>query len=207
MVLALTLICAACGSTDKKEKNDAVAKSEEVKNEKEESEAQEVNTEKSEATDAEKGNNESNDWITEWIKSESSDDEICAVGSVETTKRFWGEAMTKALMDGKRQLCILQSQASGNYESSKHTDSFKYSFKCNLPAKTKGLRQSMVNKNGYFSIYALVCIDRKDLEGNTKESEKEISETDNTDVADTDATDKTDQTDKTDKTDEDKVVQ
>lgn len=172
LVFALALICVACGSTDKKDNGDAVAKSEEVKNEQVPSDVDG------------KENNDSNDWITEWIKSNSSDDEICAVGSVETTKRFMGEAMTNAVMDAKRQLCILQSQASykkSSDESSKsalHTDSSEYSFECNLPAKMKGQRQSMVNEYGRIPIYVLVCVDRKDLEENKKESEEATDQTD-----------------------------
>lgn len=178
LVFAVALICAACGSTEKKGESDAVSKSEEVKNEKEESEAQEVNTEKSEATDAEKGNNESNDWITEWIKNNSSDDEICAVGEGYTHER--GRVVQEAQENAQMQLC--RQIATGN------------SFSCNLPpVKMKGIQQSGFDDMGMITAYALVCIDRKDLEGNKEESEEKASETDNTD--------------ETDKTDEDKVVQ
>ena len=161
LVFAVALICAACGTADKKEKSDAVSKSEEAKTETAESEAQGVNTEKSEAADAEKGNNES-DWITEWIKSESSDDEICAVGSVETTERFMGEAMQMAVMNAQGQLC--QMIAIGKI--------------CKLPpSKQKGWRQDeYTDENGRFSIYGLICIDRKDLEENKKEESEEKEE-------------------------------
>lgn len=169
LVFAVALICAACGSTEKKENGDAVSKSEEVKNEKEESEAQEVNTEKSEATDAEKGNNESNDWITEWIKSESSDDEICAVGSAQASGRDRFGGVREAQMDAQMALC--REIATGN------------SFSCNLPpAKMKGQRQSrMLDKNGMGNFYVLLCIDRNDLEENKKESEETTDQTDKTD--------------------------
>jgi hypothetical protein len=165
LIFAVVLMVAACGSADKKSDGDAVSKSEEAK--------------ASESGEPNEGNNES-DWITEWIKSESSDEEICAVGIVKTTPYTEGDAVIMATMNARSQLCRLI--ATGN------------SFSCSLPAtKEKGVRQDQyVDKNGRFSVYVLVCVDRKDLEEN-KESEKETSETDNTE--------------QTDKTDEDKVVQ
>lgn len=140
LIFAVVLICAACGSTEKKENGDAVAKSEDLLSE--------------------------DDWIFEWIKSNSSDEELCAVGSVETTKMFTSEAMNVAIMNAQTQLCFMIAQGKEG---------------CELPAvKMKGQRRSRADEDGMITVYVLVCIDRKDLEGN-RETEKETYETDKTD--------------------------
>ena len=165
LVFAVALICAACGSTDKKENGDAVAKSEEVKNEDE----------------------QVPQWVMDGGESASSDEEICAVGQSEATKRMIGPATQHAVSEAQLLLC--QKVAIGN--------------ECNLPkSKMKKMIQSRVNEYGRIPIYVLVCINRKDLEENKKETEKETPETGNADE-----TDKTDETDNADQTDEDKVVQ
>ena len=167
LIFAVVLMVAACGSANKKGGSDAVSKSEEAK----ESESGEPN----------EGNNES-DWITEWIKSNSTDEEICAVGESRAPARNRFEGMQEAQQRAQMQLC--RQIAADD------------SFSCDLPpVKMKGQRQSQrVDPSGHISVYVLACIERKDLEEeNKKESEKETSETDNTDS--------------TNKTDEDKVVQ
>ena len=158
LVFAVALICAACGSADKKDNGDAVAKSEEEKTEKE----------------------QIPQWVMDGGESASSDEEICAVGQSEATKRMIGSATQNAVSEAQLLLC--QKVAIGN--------------ECNLPkSKMKKMIQSRVNEYGRIPIYVLVCIDRKDLE----ENKTETSETGKTDA--------TDNTDETDKTDEDKVVQ
>ncbi len=155
LIFVVALMVVACGTTNKKG-------NEEVK-----------------AGESGGPNEEKDDWITEWIKSNSSDDEICAVGIQKTSDAFMGDAMQMAIMRAHEQLCVMI--AGGKEE-------------CKLPpSKEKGWRQDNADENGRFSIYVLVCVDRKDLEENKKESEETTSGTDNTD--------------ETDKTDEDKVVQ
>lgn len=141
---AVALICAACGSADKKENGDAVAKSEEAKNEDE----------------------QVPQWVMDGGESASSDEEICAVGQSEATKRMIGSATQHAVSEAQLLLC--QKVAIGN--------------ECNLPKlKMKKMIQSRVNEYGRIPIYVLVCIDRKDLEENKNGSEKERDETNKND--------------------------
>lgn len=146
LVFAVALICAACGSAEKKSEQ-----------------------------------NQTPQWVIDWIKSKSSDKEICAVGGIQVSVNAQGAGVQLATIEAQKELCK-KIAVDGNND------------KCNLSAKMKDMRQSR-DKDGGFTICALVCIDRKDLE----ENKTETSETGKTDA--------TDNTDETDKTDEDKVVQ
>ena len=154
LVFAIALMAVACGSAEKKD-------------------------EKKENCNC--GAAVSDDWIGEWIKSNSSDDEICTVGESQVPERFGFQGIWEAQQSAQTQLC-------GQIATSSRS-------RCNLPpVKMKGQRQSQyADTAGRISVYVLMCVDRKDLEEKNKESEKEASGTDKTDQAD--------------KTNEDKVVQ
>lgn len=84
LVFAVALICAACGSTEKKEDGNAVAKSEDEKNE----------------------DNQVPQWVMDGGESASSDEEICAVGQSEAaTKRMIGPATQHAVSEAQLLLC------------------------------------------------------------------------------------------------------
>ena len=91
LVFAGALICAACGSAEKKENGDVVAKSEDEKNE----------------------DNQVPQWVMDGGESASSDEEICAVGQSEAaTKRMIGPATQHAVSEAQLLLC--QKAAIGN---------------------------------------------------------------------------------------------
>lgn len=129
LVFAGALICAACGSAEKKN-----------------------------------GQNEIPRWLAEWVKSKSSDDEICAVGESPVRTNFNGTEVRRATIGAQNELC--RQLATGE------------SYECNLPpSKTKGMRQSKyVNENGESTLYVIVCINRKDLEENKEKSEAKTDE-------------------------------
>lgn len=83
LIFAVALICAACGSADKKDNGDAVAKSEEEKTEKE----------------------QIPQWVMDGGESASSDEEICAVGRSYTSIRFELEGMQQAIDTAQYLLC------------------------------------------------------------------------------------------------------
>lgn len=141
VVFAVALICAACGSAEKKENGDVVAKSEDEKNE----------------------DNQVPQWVMDGGESASSDEEICAVGEMQTTKGMINQAMSQAVSEAQFLLC--KKVAIGN--------------ECNLPkSKMKKMSQSRVDDCGRVTLYVLVCIDRKDLEENKKEESEEKTDED-----------------------------
>lgn len=146
LVFAVALICAACGTADKKEKSDAVSKSEEAKTEEAKTEEEQIPQ-----------------WVKDGGESATSDEEICAVGEMQTTKGMINQAMSQAVSEAQFLLC--KKVAIGN--------------ECNLPkSKMKKMSQSRVDDYGRVTLYVLVCIDRKDLEENKKEESEEKTDED-----------------------------
>ncbi len=83
-MFALCFFIAACGSADKNENGDVVAKSEDEKNE----------------------DNQVPQWVMDGGESASSDEEICAVGQSEAaTKRMIGPATQHAVSEAQLLLC------------------------------------------------------------------------------------------------------
>ncbi len=84
LVFAVALIFVSCGSSDKREEGNAVAKSEEAKTEEE----------------------QIPQWVMDGGESASSDEEICAVGQSEAaTKRMIGPAIQHAVSEAQLLLC------------------------------------------------------------------------------------------------------
>ena len=141
LVFAVALIFVSCGSSDKRGEGNAVAKSEEAKT----------------------GEEQIPQWVKDGAESATSDEEICAVGEMQTTKGMINQAMSQAVSEAQFLLC--KKVDIGN--------------ECNLSkSKMKKMSQSRVDVCGRVTLYVLVCIDRKDLEENKKEESEEKTDED-----------------------------